>query len=103
MKKRQNRIAGNRRQNEKLHIYIKIDRGVVIHHTARLKNEPDGKHKSGENEIHGKKAANSFMNTVIFFGAKAIRTKSTDIQKFIKTDSTFGILGKKSQESMLRP
>ena len=42
-----------------------------------------------------KKAANSFMNTVIFFGAKAIRTKSTDIQKFIKTDSTFGILGKK--------
>ena len=35
------------------------------------------------------------MNTVIFFGAKAIRTKSTDIQKFIKTDSRFGILGKK--------
>lgn len=43
------------------------------------------------------------MNTVIFFGAKAIRTKSTDIQKFIKTDSIFGILGKKSQESMPRP
>ena len=49
-----------------------------------LKNEPDGKHKSGENEIHGKKSGKFFYEHRNFFrrkGNKNQKHRHTEIHK----------------------